>query len=163
MLRSIPASPVRQGPLDNVCGAAPGSRQSLHQHHPAPISSKPMFLKGIFTFRKAFQIAFKECSTFSICGLSWLQTSRTSLRWIRNRAAGGCSKSPTEAQHKGSDLSPRSQWSRLSPHCHHTVTVGCCLPGDTRVGTARARVAGHNEAWSPPPLQLQNALCLSRL
>ncbi|XP_035753541.1 uncharacterized protein LOC118452642 [Egretta garzetta] len=47
---------------------------------PAPISSKPVFLKDIFTCRRAFQITFKEYSIFSTRGLSWLQTSETSLR-----------------------------------------------------------------------------------
>lgn len=47
---------------------------------PALVISKLVFLEGIFPCRKAFQITFKEYSVFSIHGLSWLQTSETSLQ-----------------------------------------------------------------------------------
>lgn len=81
LLRSTPAATREAGDRWVTSGEQlPNPSRAVLSAVLAPTSSKPVFLKGVFTCGKAFQITFRSTLFFSVRGLSWLQTSETSLR-----------------------------------------------------------------------------------
>lgn len=122
---------------------------------PAPVSCKPVFQKASSHGGEISRSPSWNSLFLASCGVSWLQTSETSLWGAHNRAAGDA-QSLTGAWHEGSHLSTRRG---LSPHCHPRT-----LPARSpwwAMGRAGTRV--HSKAQSLVPLQLQDALCTNRL